>query len=218
MDGWARELLLLLILGSFSFYAAVVITGLATSNRVGDPTISRMLADSPVLTFVFVAGSIAYGICRFPFIIRHVGPEEYEELWGSVLRYTAAILFVFFIVFLSLVGLVTLDYDETSHFSIAALSFIFAFFMECTMCARRWNHYGKNAWFPKSLNIFLLFVLFMMSVLFPVLAWEEEGGYIELRVAVFEYVLVGDVAYLAVMDLFPRPLFYVPWDEKEKSG
>ena len=183
----------------------LLIWGIVTSPRMGIPSISQTMADSVALDscyfaliFIAIIGRTAADVAQLRVF------WEWPRL--NMACVVSGILQGFF---LQLVCLVTMDYNETSHYAVAGTAILLSIARESFMFIRRKKTRPPGVWTPWAVlvvlemvvNLFLLTALVGLVIAYVVLINSAAHNYDALNVCLIEYVIFFEVIFLVAFQL-----------------
>ena len=188
-------------------YMLLLIWGILSSPRMGIPSISRTMADNLPLdacyfTLIFMSGQGR--------LAASVVQRKKFRATKTLIALTDASLVtgVLQILFLCLVTLVTLDYDDTSHYAVACTAVMVTFLHETLMFARRKVRVtatGRTWTFVQKLQIARIFfnafcILFLggLCTAYVIVTTSNAHNYAALNACLMEYAIFFFIIYLAV--------------------
>lgn len=188
-----------LIILSMVSLCILLSVGVSLSNRQGFPTLSRMLNDSQVYSICFATVFFIWGDMRIISTIVYTLQEDSANCSLDLLAWGAAFFGAMQVLFMILVTLVPLDYNQTAHFWVAGTAVGSAFMRELLMAFWRQVKYSHDAWIMVS-NYLALTVMMGIAIAFVVTI--NIKGPEMLEIAALEYMLLTIVVVLPAWQLF----------------
>jgi len=216
----SRALLLLTVTACLAF-TADLFWGFLSTERMGAPSVSRMIADNYPLDAFLAAQLFLYGISLIGITVvqlsyDHSGRERALADFYDGLGLLAVPIGAGEFLFLTLVCVVSVDEDEDGHYIVAGLGVILGWVHGTFMFVRRCVRYecSSNACGESVVLIYngcVLVLLFAMIVAFGVLVDLNEHDYSELVIGNVEYaifwllILKDTFQIVDAFELGPRP-------------